>query len=123
MKKDNKGLKTKLTPEEYEQIKGTRDAHQFKFNAESGKWERNLRKIRSLLKAWNKSPKFLLRLSSNIDRRYYLSKTNELTADKKSARQFALGFDDPDVIVRKYTDKLQLFFKVENYGKEKERRQ
>lgn len=119
MKKDNKGLKTKLTPEEFEQIRGTRDAHQFKFNETSGKWERNMRKIKSLLKAWNKSPKFLLQLVSNIDRRFYLSKDNELTPEKKHARQFAMGFDDPDTIVKKFNTKLDLVFKVENYGKEK----
>lgn len=115
----NKALKTKLTPEEFQLLEGTREAHQFKFDEPSGMYVKNMRKIRALRLAYNKSPKFLLLLVCNIDRRFYLSKDNELTPEKKHARQFALGFDDPDVTIPKYEKLLNLKFKIENYGKEK----
>jgi preprotein translocase subunit SecA len=109
--------KVKLTPEAYEKIKGSAQANQFKFNSSSNKYEKSMRMTRGLLLAWKKSPKFMLKLVAGVEKRTYLSKDNALTTNKKEAKLFAHGFDDPTLKRIEFMQRMKLVFEVENIVK------
>jgi hypothetical protein len=75
---------------------------------------RPIRQIRGVFKAWSKAPKFLLRVKASNDLRLYLSKEGNVTVDRKEAKQFALGFDNPETKAAYWSNKFNLIFIQEN---------
>jgi hypothetical protein len=78
------------------------------------KGAKSIRAIRGIYKAWLKAQKYILRLDSN-GLRYYLSKDEQLTKDRKEAKIFKHGFDNPLAKVKYWNTKLGLKFHEENY--------
>jgi hypothetical protein len=75
---------------------------------------KDIRVLRGIFKAWNRAPKFILRLDSN-GLRYYLSTDDQLTNDRKQAKVFRKGFDSEDVKEKFWSIKLGLKFHAEDY--------
>lgn len=78
------------------------------------KYAKDIRSIRGIYKAWQRAPKFLLRLRSS-GLRYYLSNDEQLTTDRKQAKVFRHGFDNPQLKIKYWNNKLGLSFYDENY--------
>lgn len=89
--------KIKLTTKQYEKLKGTADAHKYKWDEESQRWVQTLRVIRGIAKAINKARKFVLMVDSAHGKRLYVS-LDGFTPNIKEARQFADGFDSEERI-------------------------
>lgn len=104
-------LKAKLTPKQFEKLRGTKDEHRYKLDGD--KYVLNIRQTRGLLKAWQKAPKYVLRLVANTENRMYLSKDGNLTKDKDNRMEFAFGFDDPERKVSVWGKELGLAFITE----------
>lgn len=107
--------KTYLSPDEYEDIKGSREQWNYQYNPEKKRYEKNLRKIRGALKAWLKSDKFLLRLDAPFSVYYFIGKGDTITTDRKEALTFAYGFDEEDVKLQHYFTKYGIKLKVEKH--------
>ena len=71
------------------------------------------RNIRGIYEAWRRAPKYVMRLAAK-ELRLYLSNDNTLIADRKKARTFAYGFDDPETKERYWTDRIGVVFKAES---------
>lgn len=75
---------------------------------------KSIRAIQGIYKAWKKAPKYLMRLDSTEEIRWYLSNDNTLTIDRKLARVFSKGFDDPEVKREYWSKRLGVKFRSEN---------
>lgn len=71
------------------------------------------RSIRGIYAGWKKAPKYLLRLQTTPSLRWYLGKDSNITEDRKSAQQFALGYDSPAIKEEYWSRQLGLTFKQE----------
>ncbi len=96
--------KGKLQPKE----KGEPMPYQ-KLNKPAGSSAKN---IRGIYEAWKKSKKYVMRLEAK-ELRLYLSNDNTLTPDRKTARTFAYGFDDPLTKESYWTNRIGVVFKAE----------
>lgn len=74
---------------------------------------KSMKGIRGIFKSWQSAPKFILRLQAN-GIRFYLSKKESLTDDRKLAMTFANGFDSPEVKRKYWSERLGVTFKPEN---------
>lgn len=115
---DQLAKRTTLSPDQFERVKGTKAAHEFK-KEEDGKFKKSVPLIRGVFKAWLKSPKFVLLLDAQVVDRQYLTKQGSLTTSIKEAVKFAYGFDEPEVKVKYWNQKTGLTFKEFRYGKTK----
>lgn len=73
----------------------------------------SLKQVRGLYQCWLRAPKFILRLEAQ-ELRMYLSEDGGLTKERKEAKKFAHGFDDPEVKTKYWSERLGLKFKTEN---------
>lgn len=120
LKKVNRSTKlkkrTKLKPEQFEQLAGTAEAHKYK-QQEDGTYLLNLKRTQALAKAWQRAEKFVLRIDAELKKRYYLTEDLLLVVKPKEAIKFALGFDTPDNVVYRYETITGLKLKMERIGK------
>lgn len=75
--------------------------------------EKKIKSIRGIYKAYLKCPKFLLRLVSSDQVRFYLNKKGTLTANKDEAIEYRYGFDTPKIKIDYWKSKLGLDFHEE----------
>lgn len=93
--------KTKLTPEEYKKIQGSIESHQYRWDPEKKLWHKTIRGIRGIAAARRKAPRFILATKvGKLEGALFLTydekkKSCSLTDDKKAAKVFYHGYDDP----------------------------
>jgi hypothetical protein len=101
-----KPAKVKLTDEQYLLLEGS--AAQFKYIRKGKFWVQDMETIRRLAKAKSKAQKFCIEvLTPWGEKRWYISKTG-FTDSRKNALEFAYGFDDPVVQLKKWQGITQL---------------
>lgn len=59
---------------------------------------KSIKSIRGIYKLWCKAPKYILKLATGQFARLYIHENGkEFTSDRKLAKKFAHGFDNPEV--------------------------
>ncbi len=74
---------------------------------------KNIKDLRGIFKAWQKAPKFVLRLDASKELRMYLTVDGKLGL-KAEAKKFASGFDDPQLKKDYWKSRLHVSFVVEH---------
>jgi hypothetical protein len=97
-----------LKPVDFEKIKGTIEAHQYRFDEKRQLWIKQIRLIKGVAKARSKAPKFVLYYElGKIKWRVYVAQDEAMmTSDIKQAKLFYEGFDDPETRKKQWEDKL-----------------
>jgi hypothetical protein len=103
-------LKTKLSPEEYERIKGSAEAELYTYNKKTEMYEQALRLIQGLAKARRSAPQFCLYTIVG-GTTLFLKPDGTLTENKKLAKEFYHGFDSAESRIAFWEDKLGIKFK------------
>lgn len=77
--------------------------------------EKSIKSIRGIYRLWTKAQKFGLRLDAVVLPRMYVHKDGKgLTPDRKEAKRFAHGFDNPELKKSFWMDRLSTKLIVEN---------
>ena len=87
--------RTKLKPAEFEKLKGTIESFQYRYDEQRDLYVKQITKIRGVAAARRKSKRFILATVIGKTGEMYLMADGRLTKDKKKAKFFYYGFDDP----------------------------
>lgn len=104
--------KIKLSPKQFEKIRGSADAHKFIWDESEQKYVQTIRIIRGLAKALGKAKKFVLRVDTDHGKRLYLAHDGFVYSTKE-AIHFSYGFDEPTTKQKEWTQRTKLTLKIE----------
>jgi hypothetical protein len=97
-----KPLKAKLTPDQYEKVKGSIEAGTYKFDG--AMWCKTIRSIRGIAAAKRKAKIYYLATEAGNTGTMYLTNDLKLSYDRKTAMPFYEGFDDPKTQIKKWQE-------------------
>lgn len=106
--------RTILKPEDFDKIRGTIEAHQYRFDSTRNLWIKNIRLIKGVAKLRSSAPKYALATQVGCFI-MYLSQDTQLTHSIKEAKYFYEGFDDPVLKASQWGAKLNLKFYSKKY--------
>lgn len=98
-----------LKPEEFEKLKGTAEAHQYRFDEKRNLYIKQIRLIRGLVSAKKNATCYALATKVGIHT-MLLSKDGRLTFDEQEAKVFYDGFDDPEIRKQIWETKIGIKF-------------
>lgn len=87
--------KTKLTKEQFKRLKGSIDAHQYRWDEKKKLYIKELIKIKGIAEAKRKAPTYVLGANVAKVGVMFIKDDGTLTYKKKEAKVFYHGWDDP----------------------------